>query len=143
MNMAIFISHSPAQTEAFAQSVGKNAQPGWVIGLLGDLGAGKTQFVKGLAQGLGVTELVLSPTFALVHAYTSGRLPLHHLDFYRLESQAQIIAAGLDQYLTPPGVAVIEWWDRWQNPDPPFLRRFRLEALNETDRSIAYDDFGA
>ena len=116
--MDTFISHSPEETQAFAAAIAATLSPGAVIGLTGDLGAGKTQFVKGLARGLGIAQPVLSPTFALVHHYSGGRLPLYHLDLYRLESQAQIMAAGLEEYLKPSGITVIEWWDRWTDPSP-------------------------
>lgn len=136
--MATFISHSAAETEAFAEKVGRQTAPGALIGLVGDLGAGKTQFVKGFARGLGVVDEVLSPTFTLVHVYSSGRVPLYHLDLYRLERTEQIIAAGLDQYFAPEGIAIVEWWDRWQGPPPPDLRQFTLEAATETERRITY-----
>src|SRR2546426_273058 len=143
--MATLISHSPEETEALGQQWGREAKPGWVIGLSGDLGAGKTQLVKGLARGLGIKACVQSPTFALVNEYHGGRLPLAHLDFYRLETPAQIIAAGLEEYwLKPTGVTVIEWIERW--PEllqtraarlaPLRLRHVRLDALGETERRI-------
>src|SRR6266404_2937370 len=111
--MATHISHSPAETEALGESWGRAAKSGLVIGLSGDLGAGKTQLVKGLAHGLGITARVHSPTFALVNIYTGGRLTLFHLDLYRLETREQILAAGLAEYLEPAGVTVIEWAERW------------------------------
>src|SRR5436309_16125904 len=111
--MAICISHSPAETETLGETWGRAAQSGWVIGLCGDLGAGKTQLVKGLARGLGITARVHSPTFALVNIYTGGRLKLFHLDLYRLDTPAQIMAAGLEEYLQPSGVTVIEWAEKW------------------------------
>jgi len=96
-----------------------------VIGLCGDLGAGKTQLVKGLARGLGITARVHSPTFALVNIYNGGRLTLFHLDLYRLDTREQILAAGLEEYLKPAGVTVIEWAERWfgevQRPDSPVI----------------------
>ena len=101
--MATFISHSPAETDALGETWGRAAERGLVIGLSGDLGAGKTQLVKGLARGLGITARVHSPTFALVNIYAGGRLPLFHLDLYRLETPEQIIAAGLEEYLQPGG----------------------------------------
>src|SRR6516164_503623 len=107
------ISHSPAETEALGEAWGRSAQAGQVIGLSGDLGAGKTQFVKGFARGLGISARVQSPTFALVNEYLGGRLPLYHLDLYRLETAAQINSAGLDEYLSPDGVTIIEWAERW------------------------------
>ncbi len=141
--MATFTSHSSEETAALGEQLARQARPGLVLGLIGDLGAGKTQFVKGLARGLNVSEPVLSPTFALLHLYTSGRLPLYHIDFYRLDGPEQIMAAGLDEYFTPAGVTVIEWWDRWgDHPAPPEFVPVRFDAISETERRIVYDDPG-
>src|SRR5882757_8283556 len=107
-----FISHSPAETESLGERWGRAAQRGLVLALSGDLGAGKTQFVKGLARGLGVTARVHSPTFTLVNEYGGGRLKLFHLDLYRLETQEQILSAGIEEFLQPDGVSVIEWAER-------------------------------
>jgi tRNA threonylcarbamoyladenosine biosynthesis protein TsaE len=145
--MDTFISRSPEETQALGEAWGRAARAGWVLGLSGELGAGKTQFVKGLARGLGVTEPVRSPTFALVHEYAGGRAPLFHLDFYRLESPRQIVAAGLDQYLfAPPGVVVVEWIERWLDGAQPLPVRFRrvvFEQTGESERRITYEDSGA
>ena len=111
--MVTCISLSPAETEALGESWGHRASVGLVIGLCGDLGAGKTQLIKGLARGLGITERVHSPTFTLVNLYPGGRLALAHVDLYRLATREQIIAAGLEEYLAPAGVTVIEWAERW------------------------------
>ena len=110
--MATYISNSPAETEALGERWGRAAQAGLVLALSGDLGAGKTQLVKGLARGLGVTARVHSPTFTLVNEYAGGRLRLFHLDLYRLETPAQLRSAGVEEYLQPDGVAVIEWAER-------------------------------
>src|SRR5579859_7048959 len=110
--MATFISHSPAETQSLGESWGRAAGRGLVIALCGDLGAGKTELVKGIARGLGATVRVHSPTFTLVNEYDGSRLRLFHLDLYRLETPGQIIAAGLEQFLQPDGVAVIEWAER-------------------------------
>src|SRR2546427_11009578 len=108
--MATEISHSTEETEAFGELWGRQVQSGWVIGLSGDLGAGKTQLVKGVARGLGAVDRVHSPTFALINQYDSGRLPLFLLDLYRLETRDQIVGAGLEPYFyQPAGVTVIEW----------------------------------
>jgi tRNA threonylcarbamoyladenosine biosynthesis protein TsaE len=115
--MATFISHSPAETENLGETWGSAAATGLVIGLSGDLGTGKTQLVKGLARGLGFTGRVSSPTFALVNIYEGGRLLLFHLDLYRLDTPEQIISAGLEEYLQPRGVTVIEWAERWFGPE--------------------------
>src|SRR5437773_25985 len=105
-----FISRSPAETESLGETWGRQAKIGCVIGLSGDLGAGKTQLVKGIARGLGVKQKISSPTFALVNEYFDGRLPLFHLDLYRLETREQMIAAGLEEYFFQScGVTVVEW----------------------------------
>jgi len=160
--MVTHISHSPAETEALGEAWGRAAENGLVIGLSGGLGAGKTQLVRGLARGLDIAARVHSPTFALVNVYSGGRLALFHLDWYRLNGRPEIIAAGLEEYLAPAGVAVIEWADRWfatpENAAQPgesgierselltFAPRFRwakIEVLSETGRRISHEDFGA
>ncbi|HEY6167868.1 MAG TPA: tRNA (adenosine(37)-N6)-threonylcarbamoyltransferase complex ATPase subunit type 1 TsaE [Verrucomicrobiae bacterium] len=150
--MATFISHSAEETQALGEAWGREAQRGWVIGLTGDLGAGKTQLVKGLARGLGIAARVHSPTFTLLNQYDGCRLPLFHIDLYRLETQQQILGAGLEPYLeNPDGVTVAEWAERWfgemQKGERGMrngkLRLARIETLNDTDRRITYDDLGA
>jgi len=112
--MATCISRCPEDTAALGECWGREARPGWVLGLTGELGAGKTQLVKGLARGLGFPGRVHSPTFVLVNTYAGGRLPLVHLDLYRIETAEQIAAAGLEEFLRDDsGVAVIEWAERW------------------------------
>ncbi len=143
--MATFISHSPAETEALGEKFGRAAQRGFVFALSGDLGAGKTQFVKGIARGLGMTARVHSPTFTLVNEYGGGRLKLFHLDLYRLETPAQILSAGVEEFLVPDGVAVIEWAERIADCRLPIadLKNVKIEIVGETERKIIYDDFGA
>jgi tRNA threonylcarbamoyladenosine biosynthesis protein TsaE len=158
--MVTNISHSPADTAALGEQWGRAAQSGLVIGLSGDLGAGKTQFVKGLARGLGISARVQSPSYVLVNIYTGGRLTLFHLDLYRLDTSEQATAAGLEEYLQPAGVTVIEWAERWfgegkmqnaecriQNPEAASqvlgLRRVQIEVLSETERRITCEDPGA
>jgi tRNA threonylcarbamoyladenosine biosynthesis protein TsaE len=141
--MGSYISHSAAETEAFAEELARSLVVGSVIGLAGDLGAGKTQFVKGLARGLGITERVHSPTFALLNSYEGVRGPLFHLDLYRLETDQQVIDAGLEEYLhAPSGISVIEWVDRWRGPMSQGYRRFELETMDERTRRIIYDHPG-
>lgn len=145
--MATFISHSPAATESLGEQWGRDAQRGLVILLSGDLGAGKTQLVRGLARGLGCTSRVHSPTFTLVNEYGGGRLKLFHLDLYRLETPEQLHSAGIEEFLQPDGVAVIEWAERlsegrWKLEDGK-ARKVRIEVLNETERRIVYEDSGA
>src|SRR5208283_4818591 len=147
--MATFISHSPADTESLGETCGRAAQRGWVVALSGELGAGKTQLVKGVARGLGIAARVHSPTFALVNEYGGGRLRLFHLDLFRLETREQILSAGLEEFLSPDGVAVIEWAEkmskvggRRSKPQKEW-RWVKIEIAGETERQIIYDDFGA
>lgn len=139
MPKATTISNSPEETLALGEAWATEARPGWVIGLEGDLGAGKTQLVKGLARGLGITEPVTSPTFTLVCEY-EGRLPLAHLDFYRLENDEQILATGLEPYFSPEGITVIEWINRWTSPRPADYRHVTLTQTGETERRIEHED---
>ncbi len=149
--MVTFISHNPAETESLGETWGRAAQSGCVIALSGDLGAGKTQLVKGLARGLGIAARVHSPTFTLVNEYGGGRLQLFHLDLYRLETSEQITAAGLEEFLQPEGVTVIEWAEKmvneeWRMKNEEKTRRMifvKIEILGESERKIIYDDFGA
>jgi tRNA threonylcarbamoyladenosine biosynthesis protein TsaE len=141
--MATFISHSPAETESLGERWGRAARRGLVIALSGDLGAGKTQLVKGIARGLGVTARAHSPTFTLVNEYGGGRLRLFHLDLYRLETREQIFSAGIGDFLQPDGVSVIEWAERLKAELPPQTVSVQIEMLSERERRIVYDDFGA
>jgi tRNA threonylcarbamoyladenosine biosynthesis protein TsaE len=112
--------------------------------LSGDLGAGKTQFVRGFARGLGVTERIHSPTFALLNIYSTGRAPLFHIDLFRLDSDEQIVAAGLTEYFEPPGITIVEWMDRWHGRPPGCLCRVELEIVAENARCISiYDRTGS
>jgi tRNA threonylcarbamoyladenosine biosynthesis protein TsaE len=138
-----FISHSPTETEALGEKFGRAALRGLVIALSGELGAGKTQFVKGLARGLGTPARVHSPTFTLVNEYGGGRLKLFHLDLYRLETPEQILSAGIEEFLSPDGVSVVEWAERisdlqFTNCD---FKKVRIEIAGESERKISYDDF--
>lgn len=147
--MATFISHSPEETAALGEEWGRAASAGWLLGLRGDLGAGKTLLATGLARGLGVTVRVTSPTFALFHEYKGGRLPLCHLDLYRLANAAEVVAAGLEAYLCrPEGVVVVEWIERWLEAPSKALslgvrfRQVEIKTAGISERVIDYEDFG-
>jgi tRNA threonylcarbamoyladenosine biosynthesis protein TsaE len=141
--MATIISHSPEETAALGRRFAETIEPGALLGLRGDLGAGKTEFVRGLARGLGYTGRVHSPTFALLNEYRGGRLPIYHIDLYRLETAREIESAGLDDfYYQIDGVTLIEWVDRLSavNMPLPNLKLITFQTLNETSREITYDD---
>ena len=128
--MASITSHSPGETFAFGERIAATLRAGDVLALCGDLGAGKTHFVKGLAAGLGVAASVTSPTFTLIHEYPAGRLPLYHLDFYRLESEDDALRIGFEEYLDAGGVLAIEWADKFPALLPAHTRwlEFRVEG---------------
>ena len=104
-----YITNSPAQTEAVGAALGKNIKSGTVIAYRGDLGAGKTAFTRGLARGLGCTEIVTSPTYTIVNEYLGGRLPLFHFDMYRLKSSDDLWDIGWEDYLDRGGICAVEW----------------------------------
>jgi len=104
-----YISNSCDDTERIAYEFSKNLGGGEIITLDGDLGAGKTAFVRGLARGLDVSEVVSSPTFTIVNEYRSGRVPVFHFDVYRLSSPDEMYDIGWDDYITQNAVVVIEW----------------------------------
>ena len=135
--MATIISRDPADTLAQGRAEGARCQPGDVIALCGDLGAGKTQFVKGLAVGLATGAEVTSPTFTLIHEYAGGRLPVYHFDLYRLGSAAEALALGFDEYLDGGGVSVIEWADKFPDLLPARARWFRFSHQPDGSREIS------
>ena len=102
-------THSADETQALGQRLAKRLLPGDVIAYFGDLGAGKTALTRGIAQGLGVTDLVTSPTYTIVNEYLSGRLPLFHFDMYRLSSADELFDIGWEDYLARGGVCAVEW----------------------------------
>ncbi len=102
-------SYSAEETFRLGEMTGGKLKPGTVICLDGDLGAGKTVFVKGVAKGLGVTDTVCSPTFTILQEYRDGRMPLYHFDVYRIEDPEEMYEIGFDDYLYGEGVCLIEW----------------------------------
>jgi tRNA threonylcarbamoyladenosine biosynthesis protein TsaE len=110
-----------------------------IVGLKGDLGAGKTQFVRGVAAGLGATDRVHSPTFALINEYLTGRLPIFHIDLYRLETPEAILSAGLEDFFQQTeGVTLIEWFERLESANMAHIANslIRFEVTGDTKRKI-------
>ena len=107
--MRIVESFSPEDTYALGQIIGKEAIAGSVYTLVGDLGVGKTVFTQGLAEGLGITEPVNSPTFTIVQVYEDGRLPFYHFDVYRIGDVSEMDEVGYEEYVYGDGVSLIEW----------------------------------
>ena len=132
----MFISNSAEETIAAGRAYGREASKGDVFALTGDLGAGKTQFVKGFVAGVESGADVTSPTFVLVHEYAGGRLPVYHFDFYRLENREAILRLGFDDYIFGDGVCLIEWADRHADLIPTQAKWLSFELKDENSRMI-------
>ena len=127
----------PQETVALGRRLAAAARPGDVWALVGDLGAGKTHFVQGVAAGLGAAGAATSPTFTLVHEYIGGRLPVFHFDFYRLENAAEALALGWEEYLDEGGgLTLVEWADKFPALLPPGTRWLRFEIGADDARCI-------
>ncbi len=131
----VFISKSENDTERFGQSLAERLSPGAVIALRGDLGAGKTAFVRGLARGLGIDARVTSPTFAVVNEYP-GETPLFHFDLYRLSDEDELYDIGWDDYLTRGGVCAVEWSEIAPGAFPEDTITVTIERIDENTRRI-------
>ena len=132
----MIISHSPTETFDYGRQLASELRPGNILALTGELGAGKTCLVKGIAAGLGIAQDVTSPTFTLIHEYRGGRLPLYHVDLYRLDTIADAVGIGIEEYLPSDGVTVIEWAEKIEPLLPPGTTRVRLALINDTSRRI-------
>ena len=136
-----FTTNSPAQTESIGAALGKIIEPGTVIAYRGDLGAGKTAFTRGLARGLGCTEIVTSPTYTIVNEYLGGRIPLFHFDMYRLRSSDDLFDIGWEDYLDRGGVCAVEWSENVDDAMEDALY-ITIEKLGEDTRRITIEGGG-
>ena len=135
------ITKSAAETRALGEKLARRLQPGDVLLLEGDLGAGKSELTRGIARGLGVAETVTSPSFTILNVYESGRCPLYHFDWYRLESSEELYELGMDEYLGGDGIAVVEWPGRSPDAVPEGAVRIRMTAAGENERLIESDEW--
>jgi len=133
-------SRGPAETQAIGERLGARLTPGAVVACTGELGAGKTCFLQGLARGLGVAGGVTSPTFVLVNQYRGGRMPIYHLDAYRTGSLTELVDLGLEEMLHGDGVTVIEWADKLLPLLPARTIHVHLEGLGDEPREITIDE---
>jgi tRNA threonylcarbamoyladenosine biosynthesis protein TsaE len=133
----IFETETDQATILLGERLARFLNPGAVVAFYGELGTGKTTMIKGIARGLGVREPVKSPSFVIITEY-SGRLPVYHVDLYRLSSPAELIEIGLESYLQGDGVCLIEWAERAEGLLPPATIRIQLSFTN-TGRRIAID----
>ena len=131
-----FITNTPEETEALGARLARALEPGAVVAFTGDLGAGKTAFVRGLARGLGVQDRVTSPTFTIVNEYEGGRLPLFHFDLYRLGCADELFDIGWEDYLARGGVCAVEWSERMEELLEPGTIRVDLRRGEDEDRRV-------
>ena len=133
-----YITISPGETESVGAALGKIIKPGTVIAYRGDLGAGKTAFTRGLARGLGCTEIVTSPTYTIVNEYLGGRIPLFHFDMYRLRSSDDLFDIGWEDYLDRGGVCAVEWSENVDDAMEDAIY-ITIEKLGEDSRRITLE----
>ena len=133
-----FITNSPVETEKVGEALGKVLKPGTILAYEGDLGAGKTAFTRGLARGLGCTDMVTSPTYTIVNEYLSGRLPLFHFDMYRLASSDDLWDIGWEAYLDRNGICAVEWSENVEDSLEGAIT-VTIEKLGEDARRITIE----
>jgi tRNA threonylcarbamoyladenosine biosynthesis protein TsaE len=134
-------TRSPEQTQQLGKRLGEIARPGDVILLVGKLGAGKTCLAQGIAWGLGINDYAASPSFVLVREL-HGRLPLYHMDFYRLDNIEEIAELGLDEYFYGRGVSVVEWAEKALSLLPPENLLIEMDYVAESERRLSLKPTG-
>ena len=132
-----FRTHSPEETQAIGERVGQNLKPGDIVALIGDLGAGKTCLTQGIARGVKIepNQIVNSPSYTLINEY-AGKIPIYHIDLYRLQRQEEIMDLGLEEYLEGNGICIIEWADRMLDLLPEGCMTIELSWEDEFIRNI-------
>lgn len=142
MEKVAFMSDSVEETQRIAGALARFVQPGDVVMLTGDLGAGKTHFSQGFAAALGVDEPVVSPTFNIMLSYPQGRIPLYHFDLYRLDSEDQLEDIDFFGTIEGDGVSLIEWGERFSNAFPDDYLHVRIAVQGDNVRSIVAEGCG-
>jgi tRNA threonylcarbamoyladenosine biosynthesis protein TsaE len=141
--MPVFDIESTEAMRGVGAAIGHALEAGDVIALIGDLGAGKTELVKGIARGLGADENeVTSPTFTLIQSYRDGRLPLHHVDLYRLDEIEELRHVGLDDLYRDEAAVAVEWFDRFPTAAPKDYLEVRIAIVDETRRTVSLSAHG-
>ncbi|MDD5288668.1 MAG: tRNA (adenosine(37)-N6)-threonylcarbamoyltransferase complex ATPase subunit type 1 TsaE [Dehalococcoidales bacterium] len=141
MNTLKLVTHSAKQTQQLGMSIGRLAEPGDIFLLIGELGAGKTCLTQGIAWGLDIQEYTLSPSFVIMREL-HGRLPLYHMDFYRLDNIAEISDLGLDDYLYGKGVCVIEWANKGLTVLPDDHLLIKIDYVSDNERNFVIEPKG-
>ena len=138
----IKIIENQQETKAFGLELAKTLKPGDIIALIGDLGTGKTTLTKSIAEGLGITEMITSPTFTILHEYHEGRLPLYHFDVYRINDVEEMFELGYEEYFFGKGVCVVEWADLIMEVIPKEATVIRMEYGSEENQRIYHVTVG-
>ncbi len=132
----IYETFSPEETKALGEKLGLESEPGTVYTLVGDLGVGKTVFTQGMAEGLGITEPICSPTFTIVQVYEEGRMPFYHFDVYRIGDIEEMDEIGYEDYFFGEGVCMIEWANLIEEILPE--KRFDITIEKDLDKGFDY-----
>lgn len=127
-----YIVHDVSETIKLGRIIGENCNSGDIICLIGELGTGKTHLVKGIAEGLGINDIITSPTFTIVNEY-KGRLPLYHFDVYRVNDPDEIEAIGFDEYIFGSGICVIEWANYIKSLIPKEHMKIEIKKMPDSD----------
>lgn len=135
-----FVTHSAEETFQLGKKIGSMLQPGAIIAMEGNLAAGKTTIAKGIAESLGIEETITSPTFTLISEY-EGKMPLYHMDVYRLDSCEDFINLGVEDLMYGNGVSIIEWSERVREELPQFTITLRLEVRGDGGRDITLENW--
>jgi len=131
-------THSAAESQALGTRLAKQLCRGDVLLLEGTLGAGKSEFARGIARGLGITGYVTSPSFTILQVHEGGRLPLYHFDWYRLQSADELYELSMEEYLYGEGVAVVEWPSMAEEAVPACRLRVKIAVLSDTERRFHF-----
>ena len=135
-----FVTHSAEETIQLGKKIGSLLQPGAIIAMEGNLAAGKTTITKGIAESLGIEETITSPTFTLISEY-EGKMPLYHMDVYRLDSCEDFINLGVEDLMYGEGVSIIEWSERVREERPKSTITLRLEVREDGGRDITLENW--
>lgn len=135
-----FVTHSAEETIQLGKKIGSLLQPGAIIAMEGNIAAGKTTITKGIAKSLGIEETITSPTFTLISEY-SGKMPLYHMDVYRLDSCEDFINLGVEDLMYGNGVSIIEWSERVREELPKSTITLRLEIREDGGRDITLENW--
>lgn len=139
--MRVFVTHSPQETVELGKAFAVTLSAGDVVGLSGNLGSGKTQFVAGVCDGLGVQHRAVSPTFTLINEYEGQRVKVIHVDLYRIERQAELAELGVEEYFTDQCICLIEWAEKAFTILPTRYRMVKIRyGRTDTEREIEVDD---